>query len=182
MSEYVLTADILRALFDYDPLTGTLYWRHRADGWFKDSSDATARSWNTRFAGKVAFTSRDKNGYMHGSLFGKQYYAHRIIWCIVYGYWPIQVDHGDGNRANNRLNNLDDGTQSDNMKNTKLRNNNSTGVPGVSWDARRNKWYVRVQSHRKCYFIGMFYDYDEAVRARYSAERKYAFHPNHGKR
>lgn len=173
---------ILRMLLDYNLITGKLYWKPRIAAWFKNCSQSTANQWNSKHAGKEAFTSIDAAGYLHGTIFGKQYYAHRIIWCILYNEWPLEIDHDDGNRTNNIPSNLVDCSHRINMMNVKLRSDNSTGVVGIGWDNYRNKWVARIHVNGKNLLLGRFQKFDNAIKARQEAERRFRFHPNHGKR
>ena len=61
----------LHELLDYDPLTGILLWRYRPQ---------ELGSWNSRYAGKPALASKNKKGYLYGSLSGSTVRAHRVIW------------------------------------------------------------------------------------------------------
>lgn len=178
----MLTSAILNQLLEYVPETGKLYWRSRHAAWFKNCDIGTCKRWNNRFAGKEAFTSLDKAGYPHGTIFGKQYYAHRVIWCMLHGDWPDRVDHQSGNKSDNRYFNIENGTHADNMKNRKMDITNQTGHTGVSWDYRRQKWCARIGVNRKTVFLGLFHTKESAIRARQQAECRYGFHPNHGKR
>lgn len=111
---------LLRRVFDYDRVEGLLYWVERTPDLFKGSRPAhSCTVWNTRYAGKEAFTTVDSNGYRVGCLFGpRPQKAHRVIWALHYGEWPkIGIDHLDNNRQNNRIDNLVLATQRDNMNN-----------------------------------------------------------------
>lgn len=173
---------ILRMLLNYNPTTGKLYWKHRNAAWFKNCSQSVANQWNAKHESQEAFTSTDAAGYHHGTIFGKQYYAHRVIWCMVYDEWPVEIDHQDGCNSNNKLLNLIDGSHRSNMMNVKLRCDNHTGFVGIAWDQRRNKWTARIHVNGRNLFIGSFVDLDNAVSARQAAERRHRFHINHGKR
>lgn len=130
-----LTQEIVRELLDYDPETGVLTWRERDLKWFKSGKNYSenlriANSWNTKWAGKQAFTTID-NGYNIGFLLFKKVKAHRVIWLYVHGYMPIYTDHVNGLRDDNRLVNLRAVTPSTNSKNTAMRKTNTSGYPGV---------------------------------------------------
>lgn len=159
----------LLELLDYDPADGLLFWKPR---------NSTAMR-NNSFAGREAFTAV-ANGYRTGSVDGVTYRAHRIIWKIVYGSDPEDIDHINGDRQDNRLANLRSVSRSDNMRNAQLRSNNSSGVVGVTYNRERRKWVAQIKDGKQR-VIGRFDSFDEAVSARQSAEREAGFHANHGR-
>lgn len=63
----------------------------------------------------------------------------RIIFFLHYGYWPIEVDHKDRDRSNNRPSNLRDITRSLNQHNKGLFANNTSGTKGVSYNKTHRK-------------------------------------------
>lgn len=148
----------LLALLDYDPLTGELSWK----------------------SGKPAFTATDKHGYRVGSVMNKQAKAHRVIWKMVHGTEPAQIDHEDHNRSNNRLTNLRPATMTINQQNTKKSSNNTSGVTGVSFDRVDGKWLAAIGVNGKRKTLGRFKDKEDAIKARKDAEKLYGYHPNHG--
>lgn len=174
--------DVLVQLLRYDPDTGKLFWKERPVSMFPavstGRSAALCRLWNARYSGQEAFTSA-KDGYANGSVFGTNYVAHRVIWKLIYGIDPDQVDHIDGDRRNNRLENLRDVSLAENAKNKRMLPSNKTGIVGVSRWAQRGYVYWAVSrpgtsdKYFKC--IG------QAIRARREAERRHGFHPNHGR-
>lgn len=91
------------------------------------------------------------------------------------------IDHINGNTQDNRLINLREVSHSENVKNARRRNDNTSGVSGVHWEKRRNKWraYIKVANRRK--YLGYFENFTDAVAARRAAEKLYNFHPNHGR-
>lgn len=105
----------------YDPQTGNLFWKPRDVKWFSDSTrwsaDQICKSWNTRYANKPAFTSRDSDGYPQGHILTKSLRAHRLIWLLVHGVWPDNIDHINKDRSDNRLENLRSVTHKENMQN-----------------------------------------------------------------
>jgi hypothetical protein len=174
-----LTQEIVRELLDYDPETGELRWKERDAKWFK--SQGSFRAWNSKHAGRRAFTSIQKDGYRSGRVFSQSYLAHRLIWFWMVGRWPEAVDHIDGDAANNRWSNLRDVPQSTNAKNMKRSAKNKSGVTGVCWHKASNRWIAKITKGYRIHHLGIFKDFDEAVKVRKEAEREYGFHPNHGR-
>lgn len=105
-----LTQSIVRELLDYDPVSGKLTWKERSAKWFKDigsgGQEGNSSRWNGNYAGKETFNYVSKTGYYVGRILGKDYKKHRIIWLYEYGFMPKIIDHIDGNKLNNSLDNL----------------------------------------------------------------------------
>jgi len=72
-----------------------------------------------------------KNGYVEMKVEGKSVLLHRFAWFLVTGKWPVELDHRDTVRNNNRWRNLRDATRSKNRANSKVGKNNKLGVKGV---------------------------------------------------
>lgn len=176
--------DVLRQLLKYDPDTGRLFWRRRGVEWFRDGNQSAERSasiWNGKFAGKEAMTCVS-DGYRTGNILSKMHRAHRVAFAMHYGSWPIdQIDHIDGNRANNRIENLRDVSNETNGRNAKRIATNMSGVTGVCWNKRDRRWLAYIRVHDVKHHLGEFQIFDDAVRARKAAEATYGFHPNHGR-
>lgn len=136
----------------YDPLTGKLYWRARTPDMFEANAKWTAAqtctAWNTRWAGKEAFTAVNKAGYKIGTIAGTCWLAARIIWKLAYGCDPVEVDHDDRAKANNKLSNLINATRSMNCRNRGLLRNNKSGVSGIYFESSKNLWVVEVNGKR----------------------------------
>lgn len=179
--EEKLTPERLRRLLECDPVTGALIWLERGREMF--SCDRLWRSWNTRYAGRIAFTARHVEGYRAGCVLQKHLLAHRVIWMIVHGKIPdgYEIDHINGDRSDNRLANLRAVAPGENQKNNCAPINNTSGVVGVSWFKREGKWRARIKVRSKEMHLGLFDNFDEAVRVRKQAEKIYGFHPNHGR-
>ena len=171
---------LLLELLTYEPTTGYLYWNQRGKHHF--ASERLWKSWNSTYAGKRAFTALSKKGYHVGSVLAKNYRANRIIWMMQMGTDPIQIDHENGIRSDDRWLNLREVTGQDNQKNMKKAVNNTSGHTGVCWDAAKNKWSARIKANGKSINLGRFNDINDAIAARQQAEIDYGFHPNHGKR
>lgn len=83
------------------------------------------------------------------------------------------VDHINRNSLDNRKNNLRECTQADNCINKSIRSDSSSGVTGVTWYKKYNKWLARITVNKKRILLGYFDDKEEAIRARENAEKKY---------
>ncbi len=176
---------LLRKLLRYEPDTGKLFWRERTPDMFEGglySSERSCRAFNTRHADKEAFTSDSFDGYKQGMTLGKAYQAHRIVWALHYGEWPEgQIDHINGIRDDNRIVNLRVVSNSENCKNQKLRSTNTSGHLGVSWHKPTGRWQAYIQTSGRINYLGIFKDFEEAVKVRKEAEEKYGYHENHGR-
>ena len=115
-----ISVSVVRELLDYNPETGELFWTYRDRKWF--ASDGSWKRWNAQHAGNVAFTAINpgkRGGYKMGSILGKLYYAHRIVFLHYHGYMPKEIDHINHDRADNRITNLRETDRKTNMKNLK---------------------------------------------------------------
>lgn len=138
------------------------------------------KSWNSRWAGKEAFTHTSKLGYKSGGLLGKLWGAHRVIYKMITGHEPEQIDHINGDRTDNRFENLRSVSAAVNMKNQKQRSNNTSGTIGVHWHSVANKWCAAITVNLERIALGRFCVLEDAIEARKAAEIKYGFHENHG--
>ncbi len=191
--EEVLTVDYLRECLEYFPDTGRFVWKTRPVEHFKD--EWAMKIWNTKNAGKEAFTVDSGTGYKQGAISrnGKKYkvYAHRIAWAMSTGAWPDeQVDHIDGERVDNRLDNLRPACHKTNQRNAAMRSNNTSGVVGVSrYRHNAGCWISRINDNNGKQInltnpdtgLKYFTDQVDAIYARYWAERGLGYHENHGR-
>ena len=163
----------LRLLLRYEPETGKLFFRKRALAWSTDKAQAMA--WNAKYADKETFRSIGTNGYLMGYILGANKTAHRVIMAMHLGMWPTcDVDHIDGDRHNNRLENLRLATRQQNLRNTGSRKGSSSQFCGVGWDASRGKWttYCTGPDGRMRH-LGRFADEADAARAYDKAAREW---------
>jgi hypothetical protein len=165
--------DALRRLLDYDPATGLFVWKFREDG---------SPQWNAKHAGKAAFATIDSQGYHTGVLLNVRTRAHRVAWKYMTGDDPIGIDHINGQRADNRWANLREANDRENGRNTKIHANNTSGHSGVSRAHNRPAWRAQIHGPNGLEYIGYFKTKEEAIAARQSAERRYGYHENHGRR
>lgn len=184
MGMKTIAPEVLRQLLRYDPETGKLFWRERGPEWFRDGRDSAAHNaakWNARFAGKEAINSASaSHGYLDGAILGIGVLAHRVIFAMAYGRWPVGVDHIDGNRRHNRLKNMREADQAENMLNQKIRSDNSSGAAGV-WQLQRGGWRARIKRGQITETLGPFATKEAAINARKAAADRLGFHPNHGR-
>jgi hypothetical protein len=160
----MLTADRLREMLHYCPLTGVFHWR---------SDRKISRGTRSDRAGSIA-GSPSRKGYLTIQIDRKIYKAHRLAWLHVYGRWPVeQIDHKNGVRKDNRLCNLREATPSQNGMNKKLQSHNTSGRRGVSFDARWQKWRARIQANGRPISLGYFKSKEDAAAAVCEAAKEY---------
>ena len=180
MTKDEITPLLLRELLNYNSETGELFWKERAVEMFPKRKEGLR--WNTRYAGKKALSSDKGDGYLSGRIFSHTFMAHRVVYAIHTGHWPVEeIDHVNGVRHDNRFSNLRDATPSDNAKNRKVRNDNTSGVVGVSFHRGSEKWVAQTVAGGTYHYGGIFDNFSDAVAARLKAETELGFHENHGR-
>lgn len=151
----MLKAELCREILSYDPETGEFdrsKYRHKGKmvGW------------------------KDELGYIHIRVNKVLYLAHRLAWLHFYGKWPRGgLDHINGDPSDNRIANLREANQSQNMRNTPIAKKNTSGRKGVSWDKQKNLWRATITLHRRQRFVGRFSNVDDAIKAREIAEQTF---------
>ena len=184
MTKDLPSPELLRKLLRYDPQTGKLFWKKRTLDIFSDSNQpaiSKCNAWNARYAGKEAFTANHSHGYKHGKIYRRFYKAHRVVWAIVHKDWPkFDIDHINGNKIDNRIENLRDVTATQNAQNVGMRSNNTSGYNGVYWYARYSKWRAQINIDGNRKYLGYFVEFDEAIAARKAAELGQGYTKRHG--
>lgn len=169
MERSELTQEYLKSLYSYDPNSG-LFTRLINRGKFKVGE----------IAGRQHTDSKGMT-YVKIKISGKEYFAHRLVWFYMYGVWPEkEIDHIDHNTINNKISNLRSVSPSENRRNASISRNNTSGVVGVIFCKREQRWLARIILDYKQIHLGYFKCFEDAVRTRKLAEQKYNFHPNHG--
>lgn len=131
-------------------------------------------SYNAK-AGQVAGTEDKSTGYLKVNFDGKVRLVHRLIWAIVHGEEPKgMIDHIDGDRTNNRLENLRCCDNRTNMQNLKgARKDSKTGVLGVSLCNATGKYVGRIRAPSGKYLsVGRFATPEQASDAYLAAKRQ----------
>lgn len=100
----------------------------------------------------------------------KHFYMHREIMKPADG---MEVDHVNGDRLDNRRENLRIVSHKINIRNTRLSKNNTSGVNGVSWSKKRGKWLAQITVDYKNINLGAYSSLAEAAEARRNGEIKY---------
>jgi len=168
----------------YMPETGKFIWNARAEGDFSDNGKRaphhSCATWNKRYAGKPAGVI-SSNGYSYIAIKNRKYLAQRLAWLISHREWPNgQIDHIDGCRDNNALNNLRVVTNSINQRNRRMGETNTSGTTGVYWNAENKNWRARIVIDRVPICLGSFDRKEDAIVARKAAEQEHGFGPSHG--
>ena len=83
------------------------------------------------------------------------------------------VDHVNHDPLDNRKENLRVCTHQENIMNSSLSKNNTSGITGVAWDKQHNKWRSQIKINRKSITLGLFNTKEEAIEARKQAELEY---------
>lgn len=144
----MITQKELKQLLDYDKMTGLFTWRVQK-GYIKP--------------GRIAGVVNNKNKpYIRITINQKRYMAHRLAWLYEFGYEPKEIDHINGIKYDNRIDNLREVTRSINMQNTKSIKSYSD-VCGVYYDKSRDHYTIKLYikpGHKK--YFGVFKDLTEA--------------------
>jgi len=156
----MLSQDLLKEMFDYDPDSGVFIAKVTV---------------NQRKKGDVV-GSIGNDGYLYTLINNKLYYLHRLAFLYMEGKLPPgQVYHRDKNKINNSWNNLKHSTNQENQRNLSIRADNTSGITGISWHKDVNKWQANIKVNGKLKHLGHFNKLKEARIARRAAEGKYGF-------
>jgi hypothetical protein len=161
----------LHSIVYYD--NGKLYWKKRGNPRFDNA-------WANKEAGCYKYPS----GYGTISYDGGHLMIHRAVWILHHGAIPCdqEIDHINGVKADNRIGNLRICSKGQNICNSKLRLDNSTGVKGVHKTEDGRYWRVRVQFNGKRHELGVYKSLEDAeLVARTARDAQHGDFANHGK-
>lgn len=155
---------------EYDPASGRFTWK---------PNPARSVQWNARFAGKPTGSIDRVTGYARIRFDDRLFYAHRLAWLIVTGEWPVDdIDHRNGDRADNRFANLRSASRGENGQNAAVKSNSTSGLKGVSADARSGKWAAEISVHGRKKYLGLHSTANDAYSAYLRAKADlHAFQP-----
>ena len=112
-----------------------------------------------------------KRGYCRTSIGNKTVYAHKFVYYLFHPKAPkiLRLDHLDGDRSNNRIENLRQATSGENACNRVKQKNNTSGYKGVgkSWKMWRTMiWYKFHENHKSDYYhMGTYQRAEDAAYA-----------------
>jgi len=142
---------------NYNPLTGIITW-------IKKTSTKVVVG---REAGCLS------RGYRAIKLKGVIHRSHRLAFLMAWDFMPIEIDHINGIRDDNRLCNLRECTGSENQYNKGSHKNNTSGYKGVSWHNNDKKWHARLNHKGKTKYLGSFNCKHQAAKEYNKAALKY---------
>jgi hypothetical protein len=182
--------ELLHKLLSYDPASGKLFWKPRTPDMFTTThgkklrtAEHACKQWNHLYAGKEALTCRAARGALSGSIRNTQYLAHRVAYALHHNVdpYPLEIDHINGNPADNSAKNLRCATRAEQAKNMPRSCVNRSGRTGVHFIKRIQRWGAAIQVCGKSQWLGYYEDLADAEAARQEAEVRLGFHANHGR-
>ena len=165
----ILDVNLIRKWFRYNEITGVLslnmdrgrYNRHK-------KGDAVGSI-------HECGPKNSKKYYLRTNFDGALVYVHRVIWVLVTGEQPDEIDHLDGDGFNNKWLNFRNVPHKVNGKNQKRHITNTSGKGGVTYRKDTGKWRARIMVDDKSINLGSFESKDEAIAARMKAEHEHGF-------
>ena len=174
----------IEKFFYVDTQLGYLINKPRSPEDFSIPKRGTQKSysvmWNKQHAWQVVGAGTNTNRYLTVKIDGLAYSVHRLIWFYATGSEPELIDHINGIKNDNRIENLRTVSHLENCKNMAVTDRNTSGHIGVFWHKGEQKWGAKISNAGRRVYLGYYRNFEEAVKARKSAERQYGYHKNHG--
>jgi hypothetical protein len=159
----MLTVERLKEVLMYEPESGRFIHLPRP------GSDQPTKTWNTRYAGKIAGRVRS-DGRRQLCIDKKFYLAARVAWLYMTGKWPNpEVDHENTDCGDDRWDNLREASRQQNACNTRLRHHSKAGLKGVRWHRKNKKWEAKITVHSRQIYLGCYITKEAAHQAYCSA-------------
>lgn len=153
---------------------GKLFWLKRPREHFQTSH--RCNNWNAKFAGNEAGgVSETRNGFRWKiAINNKKLYRYIVVWALNHGEWPTkEIDHKNRNSLDDKIGNLRLASDSQNLVNSRMHSNNTSGFKGIHWDKSRKRWLVSIGFQGKTILVGRFKSIDDARTARTEAFVRY---------
>ena len=158
-----LTQERLKEVLSYDEMSGWFTWK-----------EGTARQF------KRAGGYQNDN-YRAITVDGISYFEHRLVWLYVHGRWPyFEIDHLNGQKDDNRLENLRDVTHEINARNRRIHKGQSP-KPAITRSKRDGFYRTGVSVYGKYHPLGKFESYEEAFEARKRVLDDLDYHEDHNR-
>ncbi|WP_143735802.1 hypothetical protein [Polynucleobacter asymbioticus] len=113
----------------------------------------------------------NKKGYQVVRINGQGYLAHRLIYLYFTGVMPQRVDHIFF--PSNRIEHLREATSSANQWHRRMNRNNKSGVKGVCFNKRAQRFIANLGYQSKVIYVGCFPDLEAATYAITKARNQY---------
>lgn len=158
--------------FTYEAEDGSLRWKTARP--MSHFADLRAHNrWHTLFAGKRADHASGKD-YLNIGINSRNTKAHRVVWEMHNGPIPsgMFIDHVNGVKTDNRIENLRLATRSQNMMNRPRQDNNKSGFKGVYLDKKSNTWRAGIAINKKIKHLGSYPSPEKAHEAYKEAAEK----------
>ncbi len=163
--------DKLREVLDYDPVAGTLVWK----------VDVGKRIKRGQNVGNLAGNSR-----LYLQVDGERFLAHRVVWFLFHGRWPIEnLSAKDEDYTNLKIDNFVELSALETAQKGGGKSPGVSGVRGVAWDKGRQRWTVKIVHGYDQIYIGRYADleeaktaYAEAIKMRGLCEKKLSEKPS----